>query len=195
MTAVATAIIGSAVIGGVASSRASSQQAKSTQKGLDQANAFQNSAIAQSKDYFNLGQKSAQAGYQSALDLFKASQASKYNPMIQGNVAAQRMIGLGATQANNAILGLPVDMSFANQPQALTPDFSAIQNAQLPPSIAAQQAMQQQQLQANQMQQQYSPGDYIQGLGRVTQVIPSNEPATTTTITDGNWQGLGLRNH
>lgn len=194
MTAVATAIIGSSVIGAASSKSAANQQVKAQREGLAQSNVLQNRAITQAKDYFNLGQKSAQAGYQSALDLFKSSQASKYQPMIQGNVAAQRMIGLGATQANNAILGLPVDMSFANNPQAITPDFSAIQNAQLPPSIALQQAQQQANRAPDQdMQDQYVPGNYIDGLGRVTSVTQGVAPPSTT-ITNGNWNGLGLRN-
>ena len=129
---VAAAVVASAVIGAYSSNKAAKTQANATKKGLAQSNAMQQGAITQAKDYFNIGQKSANAGYQSALDLFKSSQKTKYQPMIQGNVAAQKMIGQGAIQANNAILGLPVDMSFANQPQALQPDYSAIQNAQLP---------------------------------------------------------------
>lgn len=128
---VAAAVVGSTLIGAVAANSAANKQASAAKKGLSQANALQQSAIQQAKDYYSLGQKSAQAGYQSALDLFKANQAAKYQPMIQGNVAAQRVIGQGATQANNAILGLPVDMSYANNPQALQPDLSGM-NAQLP---------------------------------------------------------------
>lgn len=129
---VAAAVVASTAIGAYSSNKAAKTQADATKKGLAQSNALQQSAIQQAKDYFSLGQKSAQAGYQSALDLFKANQAAKYQPMIQGNVAAQRVIGQGATQANNAILGLPVDMSYANNPQALQPDLSGMQNTQLP---------------------------------------------------------------
>jgi hypothetical protein len=154
---VAAAVIGSAVVGAYSSNKASKQVAAGQQKGLDTSNALNQQAIGQAKDYFNIGQKSAQAGFQSSLDFFKNAQPAKYAPMIQGNVAAQKVIGQGATQANNAILGLPVDMSFANQPQAIQPDYSAIQNAKVPVlggqqianEQAAQQAIQQQQ-QANQ---------------------------------------------
>lgn len=128
----AVAVVASAAIGAGASKSASKSAAKGQAKGLAASQVMSNEAIGQAKDYFNIGQRSAQAGFQSALDFFKNAQPAKYEPMIQGNVAAQKVIGQGATQANNAILGLPVDMSFANQPQAIQPNYSVIQNAQLP---------------------------------------------------------------
>lgn len=132
MSVVAAAVVGSSLVGAYSANKAAKTQASATKQGLAQSNALQQSAITQAKDYFNIGQKSAQAGYQSALDLFKATQPNKYQPMIQSNMAAQKIIGQGATQANNAILGLPVDMSFANNPQQFQPDTSALQNVELP---------------------------------------------------------------
>lgn len=128
----AAAILGASVIGAASSKSASKAAAKGQSKGLAASKAMSDQAIGQAKDYFNIGQRSAQAGFQSALDFFKNVQPAKYEPMIQGNVAAQRVIGQGAQQANNAILGLPVDMSFANQQTAIQPNYSAIQSAQLP---------------------------------------------------------------
>ena len=128
----AAAILGASVIGAGASISASKSAAKGQSKGLAASQAMSNEAIGQAKDYFNIGQRSAQAGFQSAMDFFKNVQPAKYEPMIQGNVAAQRVIGQGAQQANNAILGLPVDMSFANQQTAIQPNYSAIRSAQLP---------------------------------------------------------------
>jgi len=121
---------------------------------LAASNAMSQQAIGQAKDYFNIGQRSAQAGFQSALDFFKNTQPAKYEPMIQGNVAAQRVIGQGAQQANNAILGLPVDMSFANQQTAIQPNYSAVQSAQLPVLGGQQIANEQAEQQALQQQQQ-----------------------------------------
>lgn len=129
---VAGAAIGSALIGAASSQKASKDAAKGQAKGLAASQAMSNQAIGQAKDYFNIGQRSSQAGFQSAMDFFKNVQPAKYEPMIQGNVAAQKVIGQGAQQANNAILGLPVDMSFANQQTAIQPNYSAIQSAQLP---------------------------------------------------------------
>jgi hypothetical protein len=130
--AVTTAIVGSALIGAASSKSAAKSQAKGQEQGLAASNALNQQAIGQAKDYFNIGQRSSQAGFQSAMDFFKNVQPAKYEPMIQGNVAAQRVIGQGAQQANNAILGLPVDMSFANQQTAIQPNYSAIQSAQVP---------------------------------------------------------------
>lgn len=129
---VAGAAVASAVIGAASSQKASKDAAKGQAKGLAASQAMSNQAIGQAKDYFNIGQRSSQAGFQSAMDFFKNAQPAKYEPMIQGNVAAQKVIGQGAQQANNAILGLPVDMSFANQQTAIQPNYSAIQSAQLP---------------------------------------------------------------
>lgn len=145
---VAGAAIGSAIIGAVSSKDASKQAAKGQAKGLEASKSVTSQATRQANDFFNIGQRSSQAGFQGALDFFKNSQPAKYQPMIQGNVAAQRAVGQGAIQANNAILGLPVDMSFANQPQAFNVDYAAVQNAQLPvlgarpPELAAEQAQQ-----------------------------------------------------
>lgn len=143
MSVVAAAVIGSSLVGAAASKSASKSAAKGQAKGLQVSQEMSQQAIGQAKDYFNIGQRSAQAGFQSALDFFKNVQPAKYEPMIQGNVAAQRVIGKGAQQANNAILGLPVDMSFANQQTAIQPNYSAIQSAQLP-VLGAQQIAQQQ---------------------------------------------------
>lgn len=128
----AAAIVGSTLVSAYSANKAASQAAKGQTKGLAASQAMSQQAIGQAKDYFNVGQKSAQAGFQSALDYFKGAQPAKYQPMIQGNVAAQKVIGQGAQQANNAILGLPVDMSFANQQTELQPNYAAIQSAQLP---------------------------------------------------------------
>jgi len=106
----AVAVVAASVISAAASKNASDKAAKGQSKGLAASQAMNQQAIGQAKDYFNIGQRSSQAGFQSALDFFKNVQPAKYEPMIQGNVAAQRVIGQGAQQANNAILGLPVDM-------------------------------------------------------------------------------------
>ena len=69
---VAAAVVGSTLVGAYSANKAAQTQADAAKKGLAQSNILQQSAITQAKDYFNIGQKSAQAGYQSALDLFKA---------------------------------------------------------------------------------------------------------------------------
>jgi len=134
----AVAVVASAAISAASSKSASKSAAKGQGKGLAASKEMSGQAIRQAKDYFNIGQLSSQAGFKSALDFFKNTQPAKYEPMIQGNVAAQRVIGQGAQQANNAILGLPVDMSFTNQQTAIQPNYSAVQSAQIPVSFSQQ---------------------------------------------------------
>lgn len=149
----AAAILGASAIGAASSKSAAKTTANSQAAGLAASNAMSQQAIGQAKDYFNIGQRSAQAGFQSALDFFKNAQPAKYEPMIQGNVAAQKIIGQGAQQANNAILGLLVDMSFANQQTAIQPNYSAVRSAQLP-VLGGQQVNQQPQINQQPVMQQ-----------------------------------------
>lgn len=131
MTWVAVAVVGSAVVGGVASNQAAKKQAKGTEKGIAATKELALQARNDAIGLFQQGQKSGIKGIQSAMDFYKNSANAIYQPYIQGNVAAQDVIGQGAMQAGNAILGLPVDMGFT-QPRQITPDLSYLQGATLP---------------------------------------------------------------
>lgn len=78
MSVVAAAIVGSTLVSAYSANKAASQAAKGQTKGLAASQAMSQQAIGQAKDYFNVGQKSAQAGFQSALDYFKGAQPAKY---------------------------------------------------------------------------------------------------------------------
>jgi hypothetical protein len=126
------AILGSAVIGGIASNQASKQNSKGVQKGLDQSAAISKQARNDVVSLFNTSAKRANVGIQEALNFYKQNAQKRVQPYVQANANAQNVIGKGAIQANNAILGLPVDMNqITNQPQAQA-DYSGIQGAQLP---------------------------------------------------------------
>lgn len=125
------AILGSSIISGYSSNRAADKAAEGTKKGLDQSSALADKSRSNAISLYNQARTAGQRGLTSALNFYKDAAPAKYQPFIQGNVAAQGAIGQGAVQANNAILGLPVDMSFA-QPQQINPDLSMIKNAQLP---------------------------------------------------------------
>lgn len=131
MSVVAAAVIGSVAVNAYSSNRAADKAAEGTKKGLDQSNALAEQSRSNAISLYNQARTSGQRGLTSAFNFYKDAAQTKYQPFIQGNVAAQRAIGQGAVQANNAILGLPVDMSFA-QPQQINPDLSMLQNAQLP---------------------------------------------------------------
>jgi len=132
MSVVAAAVIGTAVVGGVAANSAANKSASAAKAGIASSNALAEQARTDSINLFARGLQSSQAGISGALKFYQDNAQSKINPFIQGNTAAQKVIGQGATQANNAILGLPVDMSFANKPQSLATDYSGITSAQLP---------------------------------------------------------------
>lgn len=131
MTWVAVAVAGSAVVGAVASNQASKRQEKGAEKAIKSTKELAAQARNDAISLFQQGQKSGAKGIQAAMDFYKNSANAMYQPYIQGNVAAQDVIGQGAQQANNAILGLPVDMGFT-QPRQINPDLSYLQGASLP---------------------------------------------------------------
>lgn len=133
MTAISTAIVGSALIGAGASSAAASKQASATKKGLAQSKALSEQSRRDAIQLYNQGRESGRRGLESAFDFYKNASSQKYAPLIASNVGAQRIIGQGAQQASNAIMGLPVDWSFTT-PQQVKPNLSVIQNASLPPA-------------------------------------------------------------
>ncbi len=132
MTWVAVAVVGAAVIGGVASNQAAKKSADAAKKGIESSNALAGQSRADAINLFGQGRESAQLGIGSALNFYKDNAQQRNQPMIQGNMMAQQALGQGGIQANNAILGLPVDMSFANNPQQVGADYSKINSAQLP---------------------------------------------------------------
>lgn len=130
MSVVAAAVLGSAAVGAYSSNKAAKTAANSAQKGLEQSTALADQSRNAATNLYNQARVSGQRGLTSAFDFYKKSAQSKYQPYIKANTAAQGVIGQGLVQANNAILGLPVDPSFA-QPQQVNPDMSFL-NAQLP---------------------------------------------------------------
>lgn len=131
MTWVAVAVGGSALVGGIASKNAADKASDATKKGLKQSGALSAQSRTDAINLYNQGKKSAQTGLGAAFDFYKKSAPARYSPITQSNAAAQEIIGQGAVQANNAILGMPVDMSFA-QPQQINPNLSFLGAAQLP---------------------------------------------------------------
>jgi hypothetical protein len=132
MTWVAVAVAGAAVIGGVASNQASKKTADAAKKGIKSSNALAGQSRQDAINLFGQGRDSAQLGIGGALDFYQDTAQQRNQPLIQGNMMAQQAMGQGGIQANNAILGLPVDMSFANTPQQVTADYSKINAAKIP---------------------------------------------------------------
>lgn len=120
-----------AAVGAYASDRAASKAAKSTEKGIDVSANLARQARSDAIRLFETAAADGRRGVTGAFDFYRQNAAKRYQPFIGGNMAAQNVIGQGAQQANNAILGLPVDMSFT-QAQSVNPDLSFLQNAQMP---------------------------------------------------------------
>lgn len=131
MSVVLVAVGGSLLVGAYSANKAAGAAEDATNKGLAQSGALADQSRESAINLYNQGRKSAQTGLGAAFDFYKKAAPTRYQPIMLGNAAAQKAIGQGAAQANNAILGNAVDMSFA-QPQTITPDMSFIQNAQLP---------------------------------------------------------------
>lgn len=75
---------------------------------------------------FGPAQDNLNMGFQGAFDVFGQSMPQGMNLYQQGNVAAQNHLLAGLPQMNNAILGLPTDMS-GFQPTQLQYDTSWMQ--------------------------------------------------------------------
>jgi len=114
---VAGAVVVSAAAGAYSSNKASKEQAKGVKKGLDQSAALAQQARQDVMSLFERSATNSGMGMKAALDYYKTAAPKRALPYIQGSTQAQQVIGQGAVQANNAILGLPVDMGFVNQPQ------------------------------------------------------------------------------
>lgn len=111
--------------------KAADKQASAAKKGIKSTERLANQARTDAVNLFNQGKQSRLLGRQSAFDFIKQNAQRSNAPLIQGNMMAQQVLGQGGIQANNAILGLPVDMSFANRPQQVQADYSGL-NVQLP---------------------------------------------------------------
>jgi len=129
--AATTALVAATAYAANRSNAAADKQVSATKKGLEQTSAMAEQSRRDAIQLYNQGRQTGQRGLTSAFNFYKQSAPARYSPITQTGIAAQRVIGQGAQQANNAILGLPVDMGFAN-PQQVNPDLSFLQGAQLP---------------------------------------------------------------
>lgn len=132
MSVVIAAVVGTTAVGAISADRAADKAADASKKGIASTENLARQARTDAINLFSRGMQSSQNGIQGALKFYQDNAQAKIQPFIQGNVAAQRAVGQGGMQANNAILGLPVDMSFAAQPQALAANYSGITSAKLP---------------------------------------------------------------
>lgn len=132
MSFVAAAVVGSAAINAYSSNKAADKQSDAAKKGIASTERLAEQARTDAVNLFTTGRQARILGRNAAFNLLQNNMQKTNQPMIQGNMMAQQAVGQGGIQANNAILGLPVDMSFANNPQQVQADYSGINSAQMP---------------------------------------------------------------
>jgi len=174
-------IAGIAAIGGGLLANKSAGAAVDAQKDQNKANeAFiREQAINARNDaipLYGAAQDNRGIGAQAALDVFGQSIPEQGRLFQGGNVAAQGMILAGLPQANNALLGMPIDYS-QFQTQQLSPDYSWAQQ-QVP------------QFQNPQLRQVLNPGDMVDANGMVV-TDPNYHPQSPDRSRLMDKQGFG----
>lgn len=141
-----TALIAGAAVsaaGAVADSKSQSKNRKSAEAQKAASQEFIERQIAQARsDIFKLfpaAQDARKQGLEAGLSLYKQAYPAMMNSFQQGNVGAQNALLAGLPQANNAILGNPVNLQGLQavqlqQPQGLT--IPQYQQQQLPEGLA-----------------------------------------------------------
>jgi len=111
----AAAAVVAAGIGAYSSNKASKEQSAGIQKGIDASSSLAEQARSDVMKLWQQGTDQGRAGLEGAFNFYKQAAPQRMAPATQGFQQGINVLGQGAQQANNAILGLPVDMSFTNQ--------------------------------------------------------------------------------
>lgn len=128
---VAGAVVVGAGVSAYSSNKASKENSKNIKKGLDQAESLASQAREDVMGLFERSSRNSALGLKGAMEFYRTAAPKRMTPFLQANQQAQAVIGQGAQQANNAILGLPVDMAFTQQTQ-VQPDMNYMLGAELP---------------------------------------------------------------
>lgn len=89
---------------------------------------------------FGSAEQNLLAGQQGAADVMGQMAPQQISALQQGNLNAQNQLLAGLPQMQNALLGLPTDLS-ALQPSTVNVDTSFLQNTRLPQFQTSQQAL------------------------------------------------------
>jgi hypothetical protein len=112
---VSGAVVLSAGAAAYSSNKASKQQAKGVAKGIEASSALAQQARDDVNRLFAVGAAQGRSGIEGAFNFYKQAAPQRMAPVSQGFQQGINVLGQGAQQANNAILGLPVDMNFTSQ--------------------------------------------------------------------------------
>jgi len=106
---------GAAIAGGLIGARGSKEAVEVGVEGQEEAARINAATAAQARGdvqrLFGTADIARQGGFSSALDFLSGAPAAQIAPFQQGNVAAQQQIARGLPQIQNALLGLPTDLS------------------------------------------------------------------------------------
>lgn len=109
--ATGAAVVGAAAIGAVASNRASKRAAKGQREALAATSAAATQARDDIRRLFGEATAARRKGFGEAIETIAGSPAKIIEPFQKGNVLAQEQVIRGLPQIQNAILGLPTDLS------------------------------------------------------------------------------------
>jgi len=133
MSWTAVAIGGAAVVGGAATAYSGKKAAEASERGNNNAIAATTAATEQAREdvnrLFPQAQRTANAGFNSAQDIYQQMMPMQQNAFQGGNVAAQQAILSGLPQIQNALMGGNIDYSGFQPYLAQTPsqfDFTKI---------------------------------------------------------------------
>lgn len=175
------AIAAAAVVGAVSSDRASGKAARATGRAADAAFVETRRAADEARRDINTiypeAQRTAQQGFQGALDVFGQSLPAQTSTFQSGNIGAQQAILAGLPQIQNALFGNQVDYSQMQPFEVQQPDLGFFN--QTLPQIAQRQQLEQKQALELAMQQQ-SPTN-----------TPYDDPRNNTSLAGGYFGGRG----
>lgn len=132
MAAATAAAVAAAVIGGAsaAADRSQNKKALKTQQEQNASNATflsdqSSKASKQATTLFDLSEKNRKLGAQRALGILGQTIPQQIGAFQQGNLGAQQQLVAGLPQIQNALMGLPTDVSsFQPQQVQIDPSFS-----------------------------------------------------------------------
>lgn len=124
---IAAALAGSTILNAVTSKNAADAQADGVNKSIKSTTELSNRARDDAMKLYSSGMLAGRKASQKVIDFYTSSIPNVIKPMQQGNVLGQKTLYNGMNQANNALLGLPVDTSFA-APQQINADYGFLKN-------------------------------------------------------------------
>lgn len=106
-----------ALLSALGSAYSADQMAGGQRDAIGSTNALAGRSRQDAINLFGQGGESGRQGLMAAMDFYGDGARERMMPMTLGNVAAQGVAQQGGIQANNAIMGLPVDMGYASPQQ------------------------------------------------------------------------------